>query len=122
MNSRQRHGGDVQGRPRLLQVPLNRGVLAVAALAVLTAVLALRLRSTSPARQVGNVAHAIRCVNCNTNYTMTMSDMNEMIDRGEVMSPPEQVRRFKCRGCGKLEATLDLSTYEHLRTLPEEKP
>ena len=42
--------------------------------------------------------------------------------RGDAISPPEQVRRFKCRGCGKIEATLDLSTYERLRALKEEKP
>lgn len=101
---------------------MTRRGFAAAALAVLAAVLVMQLRRLSPAPPVGHVAHAIRCGNCNTNYTMTTSDMNRMVDRGEVLSPPEQVRRFKCRGCGKLEATLDLSTYEHLRTLESEKP
>ena len=94
-------------------------VLAVLAAAGL---LVFQWRRQSPARHVGDIACGIRCGSCNTNYTMTTSDMNRMVDRGEVLSPPEQVRRFKCRGCGKLEATLDLSTYEHLRTLESEKP
>ena len=94
-------------------------VLAVFAAAGL---LVFQMRRMSPAGQVGEVAHGIRCGSCNTNYTMTTAEMNRMISRGEVVSPPEQLRRFKCAGCGKLEATLDFSAYEHLRSLKEEQP
>lgn len=94
-------------------------VLAVLAAAGL---LVFQLRRQSPARQVRDVAYGIRCQSCQTNYTLTSAQMNDLIDRGDAISPPEQVRRFKCRGCGKIEATLDLSTYERLRALKEEKP
>lgn len=86
-------------------------VLLGASLAGLAVLLALRLWSASPARHVKDLPYRVLCMNCKTNYTMTTSEMNGMIARGDVVSPPEEVRRFKCRGCGELRVTLDLSTY-----------
>ncbi|MFO1491799.1 MAG: hypothetical protein U1F77_17020 [Kiritimatiellia bacterium] len=94
-------------------------VLAVLATAGL---LVFQWRLQSPARHVGDIAHGVRCLSCQTNYTLTTDQMNDLIDRGDAVSPPEQVRRFKCRGCGKMEATLDLSTYFNLRDGTEKAP
>jgi hypothetical protein len=97
-------------------------ILLGALVAGLAVLLALQLRRSSPARHVEGLSYAVACLNCKTNYTMTTSEMNAMIARGDVVSPPEEVRRFKCRGCGELQATLDLSGYLDLIKQKEAAP
>ena len=95
-----------------------------AALAVLAAagLLVFQLRKASPARHVGGIAYEMKCRNCSARCRLTTEDMNRMIDRGEALSPPEEVRRFTCRECGKLELTFDNTGYERMRDAPAGQP
>lgn len=84
--------------------------------------LALRLRNPSPEGNVKGVAYDMQCRNCAARSRLTTDDMNRMISRGEVVSPPEEVRRFKCGGCGKLELVFDNTGYERMRDAPVARP
>lgn len=94
-------------------------VLAVLAAAGL---LVFQFRNASPARHVGDIAYEMQCRNCSARSSLTTTEMNRMIARGEAVSPPEEVRRFKCGGCGKLELVFDNSAYERMRDAPAVQP
>ena len=94
-------------------------VLGVTAVALL---LVMRLRNPSPERHVEDVAYEMKCRNCAARSSLTTADMNRMIAKGDVVSPPEEVRRFKCGGCGKLELVFDNTGYERMRDAPGAQP
>ena len=92
------------------------GVMTVALL------LMLRLRNPSAESHVEGVAYAMQCRGCAARSSLTTAEMNRMIARGEAASPPEEVRRFKCGGCGKLELVFDNTGYERMRDAPMDRP
>lgn len=101
---------------------MKRWLPAVLAVLAAAGLLVLQWRRQSPACHVGGLAYGVRCLSCQTNYTLTTTQMNDLIDRGDVVSPPEEIRRFKCRGCGKMQVTLDLTTYNRLSGQKEAAP
>lgn len=64
-------------------------------------------RRHDPARSLGNISYSLHCAACNTVTNLTTAELNRLIARGEATSPPNQMRRFKCGKCGKLDLVMD---------------
>lgn len=86
---------------------LGRLMMAVMFLAVATGLLVWNTRKGDPARHVQNLSYPVRCLHCGNKGVLTIAAMNAMVRRGDVVSPPEQMRRFKCASCGETQVVLD---------------
>lgn len=101
---------------------MRRTLTVVLGAMIAALLLVLRHGDPSPERQVEGVAYAMQCRNCAARSSLTTAEMNRMIAMGEAESPPEEVRRFKCGGCGKLELVFDNTGYERMRDAPGGQP
>jgi hypothetical protein len=88
-----------------------RGILSIAAIVVAGPLAIHACRKADPARHVQDISYPVVCLKCGEKYVLKTREMNDMIDRGEVESPPEQMRRFKCRKCGEKSVILDEAPY-----------
>ena len=101
---------------------MKRIITVVLGAMTVALLLLLRLRNPSPEGYVEDVAYDMKCRNCAAKSSLTTADMNRMIAAGEAVSPPEEARRFKCGGCGKLELVFDNTEYERMRDAPADRP
>ena len=101
---------------------MRRTLTVVLGAMIAALLLVLRHGDPSPERQVEGVAYAMQCRNCAARSSLTTADMNRMIAKGDVVSPPGEARRFKCGGCGKLELDFDNTEYERMRDAPADRP
>lgn len=91
---------------------MRRNITVVLGVMTVALLLLPRLRNPSPENHVEGVAYDMQCRGCAAWSSLTTTEMNRMIARGEEVSPPGEVRRFKCGGCGKMELTLAPPDYE----------
>ena len=93
-----------------------RRAAAIVALLGLAAFVLLQWRRVDPARHLQEVRYPVRCLSCKASGVLGTAEMNTMIARGEVISPPQQMRRFLCRACGQTNLVLDQGRYYELLT------
>ena len=75
-------------------------------LVLATAAAVLRLMRNDPARAVAHIGYETICLNCRHPGIATTEELNRMVKRGDAVSPPEQMRRFKCSNCGEIQVVL----------------
>jgi hypothetical protein len=93
----------------------DKKTLAVVALMVVAvAFLVHSCRELDPAGHVGGMKFSMMCLECKKPCVLTADEMNGMVKRGECLSPPNEVRRFKCPFCGKLSVVPDTGIINEL--------
>lgn len=91
----------------------GRLLVALLFVAVAAGLLVWNTRKGNPERHVQEVSYPIRCLNCKATGSLTIAEMNRMVAAGDVESPPEQMRRFKCASCSERAVVLDAGGRGH---------